>query len=246
MLECAETGELPPSNERGKFRGSHLTCSGTQLCPILCDPMDYSLQTPLSMGFFRQEYWSGLPFPSPASILKLYLGVISYDTCWYLSPFLHLEWSPCLCFLWLDLELFPISLWSRNIALCIYTLSCIHLSVISSVSLLPRCGYCTSWSWDSWGSHTLKNFFSSIFMPRCGIAGSSSTSVIFFKWTSMCSPYWMNLCTLQSTVQDGSLVSALSLAFILFKIILFIYLWLHWVWLLSIGFLYPQQAGAAL
>ena len=22
-------------------------------------------QTPLSMGFFRQEYWSGLPFPSP-------------------------------------------------------------------------------------------------------------------------------------------------------------------------------------
>ena len=22
-------------------------------------------QVPLSMGFFRQEYWSGLPFPSP-------------------------------------------------------------------------------------------------------------------------------------------------------------------------------------
>ena len=22
-------------------------------------------QAPLSMGFFRQEYWSGLPFPSP-------------------------------------------------------------------------------------------------------------------------------------------------------------------------------------
>ena len=24
--------------------------------------------TPLSMGFPRQEYWSGLPFPSPGSI----------------------------------------------------------------------------------------------------------------------------------------------------------------------------------
>ena len=24
-----------------------------------------SHQAPLSMGFFRQEYWSGLPFPSP-------------------------------------------------------------------------------------------------------------------------------------------------------------------------------------
>ena len=28
----------------------------------LCDPMDYS-QAPLSMGFSRQEYWSGLPCP---------------------------------------------------------------------------------------------------------------------------------------------------------------------------------------
>ena len=36
-----------------------------QSCPTLCDPMDSSLhQAPLSMGFSRQEYWSGLPFPS--------------------------------------------------------------------------------------------------------------------------------------------------------------------------------------
>ena len=34
-----------------------------QSCPTLCDPMDSSLhQAPLSMGFSRQEYWSGLPF----------------------------------------------------------------------------------------------------------------------------------------------------------------------------------------
>ena len=24
-----------------------------------------ALQAPLSMGFYRQEYWNGLPFPSP-------------------------------------------------------------------------------------------------------------------------------------------------------------------------------------
>ena len=37
-----------------------------QSCPTLCDPMDYiACQFPLSMGFFRQEYWSGLPCPSP-------------------------------------------------------------------------------------------------------------------------------------------------------------------------------------
>ena len=25
-------------------------------------------QAPLSVGFFRQEYWSGLPFPSPGDL----------------------------------------------------------------------------------------------------------------------------------------------------------------------------------
>ena len=30
-----------------------------------CDPMGIAHQTPLSMGFPGQEYWSGLPFPSP-------------------------------------------------------------------------------------------------------------------------------------------------------------------------------------
>ena len=36
------------------------------LCPTLRDPMDYiAYQAPPSMGFSRQEYWSGLPLPSP-------------------------------------------------------------------------------------------------------------------------------------------------------------------------------------
>ena len=39
-----------------------------QLCPTLCNPMDCSRQGPLSMGFSRQEYWSGLPFPSPGHL----------------------------------------------------------------------------------------------------------------------------------------------------------------------------------
>ena len=33
-----------------------------QSCPTLCDPTD---QAPLSLGFSRQEYWSGLPFAPP-------------------------------------------------------------------------------------------------------------------------------------------------------------------------------------
>ena len=34
----------------------------------LCNPMDYSPPGPLSMGLLRQEYWSGLPFPSPGDL----------------------------------------------------------------------------------------------------------------------------------------------------------------------------------
>ena len=39
-----------------------------QLCPTLCDPMDCSLPGSGSMGFSRQEYWSGLPFHSPGDL----------------------------------------------------------------------------------------------------------------------------------------------------------------------------------
>ena len=36
-----------------------------QLCPTLCDPMNCSPPGVLSMGFCRQESWSGLPCPPP-------------------------------------------------------------------------------------------------------------------------------------------------------------------------------------
>ena len=38
-----------------------------QLCPTICNPMD-SCQAPLFMEFSRQEYWSGLPCPSPGDL----------------------------------------------------------------------------------------------------------------------------------------------------------------------------------
>ena len=36
-----------------------------QSCLTLSDPMDCSPPGPPSMGFSRQEYWSGVPLPSP-------------------------------------------------------------------------------------------------------------------------------------------------------------------------------------
>ena len=43
-------------------------CLVTQSCLILCNPMDCSPPGSSAMGFFRQEYWCGLPFPSPGEL----------------------------------------------------------------------------------------------------------------------------------------------------------------------------------
>ena len=35
---------------------------------LLATPWTAAYQAPPSMGFSRQEYWSGLPFPSPGDL----------------------------------------------------------------------------------------------------------------------------------------------------------------------------------
>ena len=51
-----------------------LNCSGgggglfAKSCPTLAIPWTVAHQAPLSMGFSRQEYWSGLPRPSPEDL----------------------------------------------------------------------------------------------------------------------------------------------------------------------------------
>ena len=35
---------------------------------LFATPWTVAYQAPLSMGFFRQERWSGLPFPSPGDL----------------------------------------------------------------------------------------------------------------------------------------------------------------------------------
>ena len=37
-------------------------------CPALATPWTVACQAPLSMGFSKQEYWTGLPFPSPGDL----------------------------------------------------------------------------------------------------------------------------------------------------------------------------------
>ena len=52
-------------NTRWCLRYSAAAAKSLQSCPILCDPKMAAHQAPPSLGFSRQEHWSGLPFPSP-------------------------------------------------------------------------------------------------------------------------------------------------------------------------------------
>ena len=54
----------------GSSRGLWTHCAHVQsLSRVrLCDPKTAACQAPRSMGFFRQGYWSGLPFPSPEDL----------------------------------------------------------------------------------------------------------------------------------------------------------------------------------
>ena len=50
-------------------RGHHtvvLSAKLLQLCLTLSDPV--TCQVPLSVGFSRQEHWSGWPFPPPGNL----------------------------------------------------------------------------------------------------------------------------------------------------------------------------------
>ena len=82
----------------------------TELCPTLCNPMEHSSQTPLSLEFSRQKYWSGLPFPSPG---RCSISTQGSDPC-------HLHWQA---------GSLPMShQGSPQISLCCVVLSCSAVS----------------------------------------------------------------------------------------------------------------------
>ena len=63
----AEQADFLPQSHLGSSQTIH---GGdglvTKLCLTICDPVDCSLPGSPSMEFPKPEYWSGLPFPSPA------------------------------------------------------------------------------------------------------------------------------------------------------------------------------------
>ena len=69
-----------------------------QSCPALQDPMAAAHQAPPSIGFSRQEYWSGAP------LLKLSDCVLN------LWPVLHVHGGPSVVFYTFSFHLSPVPL----------------------------------------------------------------------------------------------------------------------------------------
>ena len=70
LLDCRQI--LYQLSYQGKLQGLDARFFyRSRKCPLLScvqhfeTPWTVALQAPLSIGFSRQEYWSGLPFPSP-------------------------------------------------------------------------------------------------------------------------------------------------------------------------------------
>ena len=51
------------------FGSLYMRAKSLQLCPTLCDPVNtVACKAPLSMGFSKQEYQTGLPCPPPGDL----------------------------------------------------------------------------------------------------------------------------------------------------------------------------------
>ena len=75
-----------------------------QLCPTLCNPMGYSPSGSSVPGLSRQNYWSGLPCPTPLQSFRqsrIYLRLRSL--CIYPSPSSNSQ-SPVVDFLFLLIQ----------------------------------------------------------------------------------------------------------------------------------------------
>ena len=73
------TRALPPLDSPGKNTGVDCHCrlqcmkvkvKSLSRVQFLATPWTAAYQAPLSMGFSRQEYWSGVPLPSPLGALS--------------------------------------------------------------------------------------------------------------------------------------------------------------------------------
>ena len=104
-----------------------------QSCPIFETSWTVACQAPLSMEFCRQEYWSGLPFPTlgdlpdPDKPLSPSLQVVSL-------PLTHLGFP----LVTTEIDSVEIFIECLNLPGCVFRSCSIYISPVLSVSVLLR------------------------------------------------------------------------------------------------------------
>ena len=99
LLKWLSSSRVPWKNKSSKDDSYISLWAGvvTQLYLTVCNPMDCSPQDPLSTGFSRHEYWSGLPCPPPGDLPHPGMELMSpVSPAWQvdslpLSQFLHVD-----------------------------------------------------------------------------------------------------------------------------------------------------------
>ena len=107
------------------------------------DPMTVACQSPLSMGFSRQEYWSGLPCPHPGDLpdpgLEPVVSPASSAAHVNFLPLSHPGSTPKLLYLGQMLTAFIITIWKKGWWQCVQD----NLSLRIIVRFLTRSLMCS-------------------------------------------------------------------------------------------------------
>ena len=128
IMGCRTTCPTCPCSEENMTFVMCMHAKSLQSCPTLCNFMDcIARQTPLTMGFSWQGYWSGLPCPPPgdlpdpgiesASLMSLALAGRSFTTSatWEAPTFNILEHKQTCLLLWSKILLTFKAVHYRNI-----------------------------------------------------------------------------------------------------------------------------------
>jgi len=103
---------------------------------LFATPQTAAHQAPLSMGFSRQEYWSGVPLPSPCTyILHVYIYVYIYIYM-YICIYIYMYFTP---------HIFCMYIYVTFIFTCIYMFTFIFTCIYMYIYILHifyTCAYC--------------------------------------------------------------------------------------------------------
>ena len=69
LLGCASMCFLKIPTKCFRFINTYVAAAAAK--SLLATPWTAAYQAPLSMGFSRQEYWSGVPLPSPTNMYRI-------------------------------------------------------------------------------------------------------------------------------------------------------------------------------